>query len=166
MGHLWSAWSRDQLALREEKEGTMTAPGDSVTSMGTPAGLIARARESIAGKTGLITTVAAVAVIGLGLLIGWVLVGAAQFDQACGPAARQGTWKGIAVSGLPDTLQATFGYGRGTQLIGSTLTATAERGVKLPSAISVFAEPLTTSDGTQTIPTVVGKSGQHLQSGI
>jgi hypothetical protein len=144
----------------------MTVSGDSDIPVARPAGVVARARKFTAGKTGLVTTVAAVAVIGLGLLIGWVLVGVAQFDQACGPAARQGSWKGIDVSGLPGSLQVTFGYGRGTQLIESTLTATAERGVKLPSAIDVFAEPLATSDGTQTIPTVVDKSAPHLQTGI
>jgi hypothetical protein len=149
----------------------MTVPGDSGTAISRPAGLLARAKKFAAkklaaGKTGLITTAVAVAVIGLGLLIGWVLVGAAQFDQTCGPAARQGSWKGLDVSGLPGSLQATFGYGRGTQLIESTLTATAQPGVTLPSAVGVFAEPLATSDGTQTIPTVIGTSVPHLQSGI
>jgi len=128
--------------------------------------MLAAAKKLAAGKTGLFITAAAVAVIGVGLLIGWALDGVAQFDQACSSTARQSSWKGIDVSGLPGTLQATFGYGRGTQLIESTLTATAQRGVKLPAAIEVFAEPLATSDGTQAIPTIVGKSNANLQSGI
>jgi len=130
--------------------------------------MLAAGKKLVAAKTGLIFTVAALAaVIGFGLLIGWALVGVAQFDQACSATPRQHSWKGIAVSGLPDTLQATFGYGRGTQLVESTLTATPQPGgAKLPSAIAVFAEPLATSDGTQTIPTFVAKSVPHLQSGI
>ena len=129
--------------------------------------LLAAGKKLAAAKTAPIFTVAAIAaLIGLGLLIGWALVGAAQFNQACGSNARQISWKRIAVSGLPSTMQATFGYGRGTQLIESTLTATPQAGVKLPSAIAVFAEPLATSDGTQTIPTLVTKRVPHLQSGI
>jgi hypothetical protein len=152
----------------------MTVPGDSDTAKPGPAWPLAAAKKLLAvakkladGKTGLIVTaLAAVAVIGLGLLLGWVLVGAAQFDQACSSTARQSSWKGIDVSGLPGTLQATFGYGRGTQLVVSTLTATPQRGYQLPPAIVVFAEPLATSDGTQMIPTLVAKSVPHLQSGI
>jgi len=144
----------------------MTVPGDSHNAVPAPAAPVAAARKLPAAKTGVITTVVVAAVIGLGLLIGWVLVGVAQFDQACSSTARQNSWKGIAVSGLPGTLQATFGYGRGTQLIESTLTATPQPGVKLPSAIGVFAEPLATSDGTQTIPTLPTQGVPHLQSGI
>ena len=141
----------------------MTAPDAAIPP---PRESLTTAEKSASGKTGLIVTVAAVAVIGLGLLIGWILVGVAQFDQACSSTAGQSSWKGIDVSGLPGTLQATFGYARGTQLIESTLTATAQPGVTLPSAIRVFAEPLATSDGTQTIPTVVGKDVARPQSGI
>jgi hypothetical protein len=144
----------------------MTVPGNSDPASNGRPWIITPTWKLVAGKTGLIVPVATAAVIGLGLLIGWLLVGVAQFDQACGSSAPAGTWKGIAVSGLPGTLQATFGYGRGTQLVESTLTATAQPGVKLPSAVRAFAEPLATSDGTQTIPTVVGKSVPHLQSGI
>ena len=142
----------------------MTVPGNSQPASNGRPGILTRTWKLVA--SGLIVPVAALAVVGLGLLIGWVLVGAAQFDQACRSSVPAGTWKGIAVSGLPGTLQATFGYGRGTQLIESTLTATAQPGVKLPSAIGVFAEPLATSDGTQTIPTVVSTSFPHLQSGV
>ena len=142
-------------------------PGDSDNAFSALARLLAAVKKLAASKTGLIMTVASLAaVIGLGLLIGWALLGVAQFNQACSSNARQSSWKGIAVSGLPGTLQATFGYGRGTQLIESTLTATPQPGVKLPSAIAVFAEPLATSDGTQTIPTLVTKSVPHLENGI
>jgi hypothetical protein len=144
----------------------MVVPGDSGPPSPASSGLLAAVKKLAAGKFGLITTVAAAAVIGLGLLLGWGLVGVAQFDQACSSSAHQGSWKGIDVSGLPGTLQATFGYGRGTQLIESTLTATPQPGTKLPYALEVFAEPLATSDGTQTIPTLAGKSVPRLQSGI
>jgi hypothetical protein len=144
----------------------MTVPGDSHNAVPAPAAPLAATKKLPAAKAGLITTVVVAAVIGLGLLIGWVLVGVAQFDQACGSTARQNSWKGIAISGLPGTLQATFGYGRGTQLIESTLTATPQPGVKLPSAIGVFAEPLATSDGTQTIPTLAAQSVPRPHSGI
>ena len=59
----------------DEKAETMTVPGASDTSIRGPAGLLARARKLVAGKAGLIvTTLATVAVIGLGLLIGWFMV--------------------------------------------------------------------------------------------
>jgi hypothetical protein len=141
-------------------------PGDADTAIPASAGLLAAARKFAARNASPIITVAALAMIGLGLLLGWVLVGAAQFNQACSSTARQTSWKGIDVSGLPGTLQATFGYGRGTQLIESTLTATPQPGFTLPSALGVFAEPLATSDGTQTIPTLTGGSAPRLQSGI
>lgn len=144
----------------------MTIPGDSGGALPPAAGPMATVKKLAADKTGLITAAAGVAVIGLGLLIGWVLVGVAQFDQACSSTVGQSSWKGIDVSGLPGTLQATFGYGRGTQLVESTLTATPQPGFKLPSAIEVFAAPLATSDGTQTIPTLAGRSVPHLQSGM
>jgi hypothetical protein len=144
----------------------MTVPGDSDPASPAPSRMLATVKKLAAGKGGLIATVATVAVIGIGLLLGWVLVGVAQFDQACSSSAPPGSWKGIDVSGLPGTLQATFGYGRGTQLIESTLTATPQLGTKLPPALEVFAEPLTTLDGTQTIPTLAGKGVPRLQSGI
>jgi hypothetical protein len=109
---------------------------------------------------------AAVVVIGLGMLVGWALLVSDQFNQACGPNAQLSSWKGIDVSGLPSNLEATFGYGRGTQSIESTLTATAQRGTVLPSAIGVYAEPLATSDGTQTIPTLSNKKLRPDQRGI
>ncbi len=151
--------------MTNEWAETLTAPGDSETAILAHSRLAA-AKKLAAGNPGLTITTAAVAVIGLGLLIGWILLGVGQFNQPCGATARQSSWKGIDVSGLPGTLQATFGYGRGTQSIESTLTATPQPGVKLPAAIAVFAEPLATSDGTQTIPTLAGPGGTHLQSGI
>ena len=108
----------------------------------------------------------AVVVIAVGMLVGWALLVSNQFDQACGPNVQLSSWKGIDVSGLPGSLQATFGYGRGTQSIDSTLTATAQPGVVLPPAIRVYAEPLATSDGTQTIPTLSNQKLQPAQPGI
>jgi hypothetical protein len=64
------------------------------------------------------------------------------------------SWNGIQISGLPGALQSSFGYGRGTQVIESTLNAATPPGVTLPASIAVFAEPLATSDGTETIPSV------------
>lgn len=109
---------------------------------------------------------AAAVVIGLGVLVGWSLLVSDQFDQTCGPNVQLSSWKGIDVSGLPGSLEATFGYGRGTQSIDSTLTATAQPGVVLPPAIGVYAEPLATSDGTQTIPTLSNKELPLPQRGI
>ena len=145
----------------------MTENGNSDPVPSALARLRATASKLGTAKTELIVTVTAgVAVIGLGLLIGWLLLGAAQFNQACSSTARESSWKGIDVSGLPGNLLATFGYARGTQLIESTLTATPQPGTRLPYAIAVFAEPLATSDGTQTIPTLPGTGASHLQSGI
>jgi hypothetical protein len=84
--------------------------------------------------------------------VGYLLVGAAQQNQTCANRAQSDSWNGIQISGLPSALQSSFGYGRGTQVIESTLNAIGPSSVTLPTSISVFAEPLVTSDGTQTIP--------------
>jgi hypothetical protein len=89
---------------------------------------------------------------GVGIYVGYLLIGAAHQNQTCTDHAQSDSWNGIQVSGLPTALQSSFGYGRGTQVIESTLNATAPSEVTLPASISVFAEPLTTSDGAQTIP--------------
>ena len=103
---------------------------------------------------------------GIGVAVGYGLIAAAQQDQACTGGAQSSSWTGIQISGLPSTLQSSFGYGRGTQVIESTLNATARPGFALPASIAVFAEPLTTSDGAQMIPSLSGTSGSQAQRGI
>jgi hypothetical protein len=99
----------------------------------------------------------------VGGYVGYRLVTTAQQNQACAHRAQSSSWSGIQISGLPSTLQSSFGYGRGTQVIESTLNAAAPAGVTLPASIAVFAEPLTTSDGTQTIPSAsLSGSGKQL----
>jgi hypothetical protein len=107
-----------------------------------------------------------VVMIGVGVLIGWALLGAARASQACSAGGGSGSWAGIAVSGLPSSLQSSFGYGRGTQVIESTLTATARPGAALPARISVFAEPLSSADGTQVIPALAQPTSSRSQRGI
>ena len=108
----------------------------------------------------------AVVMIGVGLLIGWALLGAARANQTCSTGGQSGSWTGIQVSGLPGSLQSSFGYGRGTQVIESTLTATARPGVALPARISVFAEPLASADGTQVFPSLSNATSSRSQHGI
>jgi hypothetical protein len=107
-----------------------------------------------------------VVMIGAGLLIGWALLAAEQTSQACRAGGGSGSWAGIGVSGLPGSLQSSFGYGRGTQVIESTLTATARPGAVLPARIAVFAEPLTSADGTQVIPSLAQPASSRSQRGI
>jgi hypothetical protein len=104
--------------------------------------------------------------VAVGLLIGWSLLGAARANQTCSAGSRSGSWAGIDVSGLPGSLQSSFGYGRGTQVIESTLTATARPGVALPARIAVFAEPLASADGTQVIPSLPQATSSRSQRGI
>jgi len=63
-------------------------------------------------------------------------------------------------------LTAAFGYGRGTQVIETTLTATALPGATLPATIGVYAEPLTSADGTQVIPYKINADSRIVQRGI
>jgi hypothetical protein len=112
--------------------------------------------------------VATVLISGTGVYMGYLLVNAARQDQTCANRARSISWNGIQISGLPSSLQSSFGYGRGTQVIESTLNATAPPGHQLPASIEVFAEPLATSDGTQIIPSVSLSStgNQQMQRGV
>ena len=105
---------------------------------------------------------------GIGIYVGYLLIGAAQQNQTCARGAQSNSWNGIQISGLPSTLQSSFGYGRGTQVIESTLNAAAPSGVTLPASIAVFAEPLATSDGTQTIPSasLSNTSSQQAPRGV
>lgn len=109
-------------------------------------------RTGLKTHWGIWVLVAAVLLSAIGAYVGYVLVSTAQQNQTCAGPAQSDSWNGIQVSGLPSTLQASFGYGRGTQVIESTLDATAPAGFTLPASISIFAEPLVTSDGTQEIP--------------
>jgi hypothetical protein len=86
-------------------------------------------------------------IIGAGLMVGWAMLGAARVSEACSTGMPSGSWNGIQISGLPVSLQSSFGYGRGTQVIESTLTAAAQPGAALPARVAVFAEPLASSDG-------------------
>ena len=89
---------------------------------------------------------------GIGAWIGALISSAAQQNHICAaPKNPANSWKGINVSGLPSTLQSSFGYGRGTRVIESTLNATPKQGGKLPPAIAVFAQPLVSGDGTRVI---------------
>ena len=89
---------------------------------------------------------------GIGAWIGALISSAAQQNHTCAaPKNPANSWKGINVSGLPSTLQSSFGYGRGTRVIESTLNATPKQGGKLPPAIAVFAQPLVSGDGTRVI---------------
>jgi hypothetical protein len=107
-------------------------------------------------KKDLITVgIAALIVIvisGLGAWAGAALIGAADKNSSCAPRTAQGSWNGLQVSGLPDSLQLPFGYARGTRAVQNVITVTAPTGVTLPASIPVFVEPLVTSDGSQTIP--------------
>src|SRR5215469_9304830 len=87
----------------------------------------------------------------IGAWIGYLISNAAQQDQACAPGAKTNSWKGISISGLTGTLQLSFGYGRGTQVIESTLNATPSGGLQLPASIAVIAQPLVSGDGTEII---------------
>lgn len=145
---------------------TSSAPPTEVSAPENQLADGAPAQKGKRWRRPIMWSVGAAVVIVVGVLVGWALLGVAQFDQACGPHVRLNSWKRIDVSGLPSTLQATFGYGRGTQSIESTLSATPQRGVKLPPAIAVYAEPLATSDGTQTIPTLSNKKLRRGQRGI
>ena len=54
---------------------------------------------------------------GIGVAVGYGLLVAAQQDEACTAGAQSSSWTGIQISRLPSTLQSSFGYGRGTQVI-------------------------------------------------
>ena len=109
----------------------------------------------------------AVVIIAAGVFAGWGLLGAAQFSQSCPREnAARASWAGIQISGLPSSLAASFGYGRGTQVIETTLTATAQQAGPLPATIGVYAEPLTSADGTQAIPYKINADSRTLQRGI
>lgn len=127
----------------------------------------ARHRAMMRSRRSWILSITSVVVmIGIGLLIGWALLGAARANQACSPGGQSGSWTGIQISGLPSSLQSSFEYGRGTQVIESTLTVTARPGVALPARISVFAEPLVSADGTQVIPSLSSAASSRSQHGI
>jgi hypothetical protein len=131
-------------STRIERSPMVVPPGNpppARTNLETPA---ARWWTWVLSVTGLLA--------GIGILAGYLLVSAAQQNQTCVHGAQSNSWNGIQISGLPSAMQSSFGYGRGTQVIESTLNAVASAGVTLPTSIAVFAEPLTTSDGTQTIP--------------
>jgi hypothetical protein len=100
---------------------------------------------------------------GIGAWIGYLISSAAQQNQTCTQSAKTKSWKGINISALPSTLQSSFGYGRGTQLIESTLNATPQKGGALPLSIAVYAQPLVSSDGTRVIQSL---SGTTLQSEV
>jgi hypothetical protein len=108
----------------------------------------------------------AVLIPGIGIIVGFSFLSSAQQQQVCGSAPPVESWKGIQISGLPSALQSSFGYGRGTQTIESTLNATAQTGMTLPSRVVVFTEPLVTSDGTKVIPSLSNGSRAPSPYGI
>jgi hypothetical protein len=97
---------------------------------------------------------------GIGAWIGYLISNAARQNQTCAPSAATSSWKGISISGLPSALQLSFGYGRGTQVIESTLNATLHQGTKLPASIAVLAQPLVSTDGTRIIQPLSAASSQ------
>ena len=106
---------------------------------------------------------------GIGAWIGALISSAAQQNHTCAipPEKPANSWQGINVSGLPSTLQSSFGYGRGTRVIESTLNATPkQQGGKLPSAIAVYAQPLVSGDGTQVIQSLSAPTTSQPEVGI
>lgn len=99
---------------------------------------------------------AALMIAGLwgGSLIGNHFTSTAQQHQDCTEPASVDSWQGRTVSGVPTSLQSSFGYGRGTQVIESYILVT---GTKLPKYLAVYATPLVTSDGTQIILPIQSK---------
>ena len=93
-----------------------------------------------------------IVICGAGTGIGAALLAAADQNESCAPRAAQGSWDGLQVSGLPDSLQLPFGYGRGTRTVQNVITVTAPAGTTPPAAIQLFAEPLVTTDGSQSVP--------------
>jgi hypothetical protein len=124
--------------------------------------------EPIAGKAWLTFWVVLCMIIAAGFLVGGIFLNAAKFSQSCPRNAQSAhaSWAGIQISSLPSSLAASFGYGRGTQVIETTLTATALQDGTLPAAIGVYAEPLTSTDGTQVIPYKINADSRILQRGI
>lgn len=107
--------------------------------------------------------ITAIAIGGIGGWIGYLISNAAQQNQTCSPSPETNSWKGISISGLPSALQLSFGYGRGTQVIDSTLNSTPQKGTTLPASIVVLAQPLVSSDGTRIIQPL---SAATSQSGV
>jgi hypothetical protein len=104
--------------------------------------------------------ITAIAIGGIGAWIGYLISNAAQQNQTCSPSAETNSWKGISISGLASALQLPFGYGRGTQVIDSTLNATPQEGTTLPASITVLTQPLVSSDGTRIIQPLSAATSQ------
>jgi hypothetical protein len=100
----------------------------------------------------IIFGIAAAAVVAAGAVTGVFLVRAADQSEPCPFTAAQGSWEGLQVSGLPDTLQLPFGYGRGTRAVQDDITVTSSAKGSLPRLLPVFAGPLVTDDDAQMIP--------------
>jgi hypothetical protein len=101
----------------------------------------------------------------LGFVSGNWLLNNARLDEKCDPAALSNSWQGVRISGLPSQLQSSFGYGRGTQVIDATFTATAQGRPGLPAKAGVFAGPLVADEGTQ-IPSLSSATNPQEQLGI
>ena len=105
-----------------------------------------------ARKTAGIAAAVVIVICGAGVGIGAALLAAADQNESCAPRASQGSWNGLQISGLPDSLQLPYGYGRGTRTVQNDITVTAPAGTTPPAAIQIFVEPLVTTDGSQTVP--------------
>jgi hypothetical protein len=124
-------------------------------------------KRPLAKRPWFIGSAILVAVMAAGFFVGWWILGAAQYGQSCpGEKTARASWTGIQISGLPSSLAASFGYGRGTQVIETTLTATALQAKPLPSSIAVYVQPLTSADGTQVMPYKINADSRTLQRGI
>lgn len=106
------------------------------------------------------------AALGSGWLIGQYLISSAQQNQECTKPAQLTSWQGLTVSGVPSALQSSFGYGRGTQVIESTVTVTGQKGATLPESITLYAAPLVSSDGTRVLQPIPNAGSPAEEQGI
>ena len=102
------------------------------------------------------------AALGFGWLIGQHLASTAHQHQDCASPGAGDSWQGLVISGAPTSLESSFGYGRGTQVIESFISVAALKGQPLPTSITVFATPLISSDGTAVILPIQGS--EHPQT--
>jgi len=117
--------------------------------------------KSLTGPVLITWIIVLLAGTGLGFAF---LLGARQ-NQRCPAIPKATSWRGAQLSGLPSTLQSSFGYARGTQIIESTITVTPRQAHPLPTRIAVTVEPLVTASGVQVItPSPTG--GQTAGGGV
>jgi hypothetical protein len=104
--------------------------------------------------------------LGAGWLFGQLIINSAQQNQECIKPASLDSWQGLRVSSVPSGLQSSFGYGRGTQIIESTITVEGQRGADLPESITLFASPLIGSGGSVAFQPLSNAVGPAANQGI